>query len=48
MADVGVGLRIVNVRAAFGNVLHVDVATPVNGPAGVRRVQFVIETRTTF
>ena len=48
LADAGVGLRIVNVRAAFGNVLHLDVATPVNGPAGVRRLQFLMETRTTF
>lgn len=48
LAGVGVGLRIVNVRAAFGNVLHVDIASPLDAPAGVRRVQFLIETRARF
>lgn len=48
LADVGVGLRIVNVRAAFGNVLHVDIATPLNAPTGVRQLQFLLETRASF
>jgi hypothetical protein len=48
LADVGAGLRIVSVRTAFGNVLHIDVATPINAPAGVSKVQLLIETRTSF
>jgi hypothetical protein len=47
-ADVGVGLRIVSVRSAFGNVLHVDLAFPVDAPAGVRRVQWLVRTKTSF
>jgi len=48
LADVGVGLRIFSVRAAFSNVLHVDLAVPIDGPAGVKPVQFLVRTRTRF
>lgn len=48
LADVGAGLRIVSVRSAFGNVLHIDVATPINAPAGVSKVQLLVETKTSF
>jgi len=48
LSNAGFGLRIVSVRAAFGNVLHVDVALPLNPPAGVKKVQFLVKTKVSF
>ena len=48
LADVGAGLRIVSVRSAFSNVLHVDLATPLNAPPGVSRLQLLVKTKTSF
>ena len=48
LADVGAGLRIVSVRSAFSNVLHVDLATPLNAPAGVSKLQLLVKTKTSF
>ena len=47
-ADVGAGLRIVSVRSGFGNVLHIDLALPVDAPAGVRRLQWLVRTKASF
>ena len=48
LANVGFGLRIFNVRTSFGNVLHLDVAFPLNGDPDVRRAQFLVRARTSF
>jgi len=48
LADAGFGLRIVSARSAFSNVLHVDLAFPLNAPGGVRRSQFIVKTKTSF
>ncbi|HKW83047.1 MAG TPA: BamA/TamA family outer membrane protein, partial [Burkholderiaceae bacterium] len=48
LANAGFGLRIVSVRAAFGNVLHVDVAMPLDPPAGVKKVQFLVKSKVSF
>ncbi len=48
LANAGLGLRVASVRSAFGNVLHLDVATPVNAPAGIKRVQFLVKTKASF
>ncbi|MBX3607038.1 MAG: hypothetical protein KF788_17295 [Piscinibacter sp.] len=48
LSDAGVGLRIVNTRTAFSNVLHVDLAFPVDADADVRKVQLQVKTRTSF
>jgi hypothetical protein len=48
LGDVGVGLRFVNTRAAFSNVLHVDLAFPLNPYTGIRRVQFLVKTKASF
>ncbi|MBL8350138.1 MAG: hypothetical protein JNL87_07455 [Burkholderiaceae bacterium] len=48
LADVGFGLRIVSARSAFGNVLHVDVAFPLNRTPDIQRVQFEVTTQTSF
>lgn len=46
--DVGVGLRILNARTAFGNVLHIDLAFPMTYDPNIKRVQFLVQTQTTF
>lgn len=48
LADVGFGLRIVSARSAFGNVLHVDLAFPLNRTPDIQRVQFEVTTQTSF
>jgi len=48
LSDVGVGLRILNARTAFGNVLHIDLAFPLTYDPNIRRVQFLVQTQTTF
>jgi hypothetical protein len=48
LADLGAGLRIVNARAAFADVLHLDIAAPVNARGDVRRWQFILRAKSTF
>ncbi len=48
LADVGVGLRIALDRAAFANVLHADIAVPLNRVPGIKPVQFLVKTEITF
>jgi hypothetical protein len=48
LADAGFGLRIFSVRSAFSNVLHVDLAFPLDGDSSVKKVQFLVRTRTSF
>ena len=46
--DVGFGLRILSDRSAFGNVLHVDVAFPLNRDPSIDSVQFLVKTYANF
>jgi hypothetical protein len=48
LSNFGIGLRIFNVRSAFANVLHVDLAFPMDPDAKVDRVQFLVKTRASF
>ena len=48
LRDVGFGLRLGNSRSALGNVLHIDVAYPLDGDPSVRKVQFLVETKKSF
>jgi hypothetical protein len=48
LTDAGLGLRIVSARSAFSNVLHVDLAFPLNATAGVKRMQFNVKTKASF
>jgi hypothetical protein len=43
--DVGFGLRFLNARTAFGNVLHADLAFPLNREGDIRSMQFIVRTR---
>lgn len=48
LSDVGIGLRLSVDRAAFANVLHVDLAFPLNRTPGIDAVQFVVKSHLTF
>jgi hypothetical protein len=46
--DIGAGLRLTSPRASGRNVVHVDLAFPLNGDSSIDSVQFVIETKGSF
>jgi hemolysin activation/secretion protein len=48
LKDVGFGLRIGNTRSGLGNVLHIDLAFPLNNIAGINKVQFLVQTMQSF
>jgi len=48
ISDVGFGLRILSARSAFGNVLHMDLAFPLNRDPNIKSVQFLVQTQATF
>ncbi|HEX6572111.1 MAG TPA: BamA/TamA family outer membrane protein, partial [Steroidobacteraceae bacterium] len=48
LKDVGLGLRLGSSRSAFGNVVHIDLAFPLDGGDDIDDVQFVIETKSRF
>ena len=45
LSDVGIGLRFLNARTAFGSVLHADIAFPLNREGDIKSVQFVVRTK---
>jgi hypothetical protein len=48
LKDVGIGLRLGSSRSAFGNVIHIDLAFPLDGGDDIEDVQFVVETKARF
>jgi outer membrane protein assembly factor BamA len=48
LKDVGFGLRLGSLSSALGNVLHIDVAFPLDGPRSIDRVQFLVKTKHSF
>jgi hypothetical protein len=46
--DVGAGLRLASPRASGRNVVHIDLAFPLNAPSTIDSVQFVVETKGSF
>jgi outer membrane protein assembly factor BamA len=48
LTDVGIGLRLGSARSGLGNVLHIDVAFPLNAGKDIDGVQFLVETRKSF
>jgi hypothetical protein len=48
LADVGFGLRIANVRTAFGNMLHADLAFPIGPDQNIKKVQFLLKTKVSY
>jgi hypothetical protein len=48
LKDIGFGLRLGGNRSAQANVLHIDVAFPLDGDSSIRKVQFLLETKHRF
>ncbi len=48
LKDIGFGLRLGNSRSALGNVLHLDIAFPLDGDSTISDVQFLVRTKRTF
>jgi hemolysin activation/secretion protein len=48
LKDVGFGLRFGNTRTGLGNVLHIDVAFPLDHIGGIQQVQFLVQTLQSF
>lgn len=48
LTDAGIGLRLGNSRSALGNVLHIDLAFPLNGDKSIKSMQFLVETKRSF
>jgi outer membrane protein assembly factor BamA len=48
LKDVGIGLRIGNTRSGLGNMIHVDLAFPLDGDPSIEKVQLLIETKERF
>ena len=48
LADVGFGLRLGNSRSGLGNMLHIDLAFPLNGDPSSKDVQLLVETKRSF
>jgi len=48
LKNVGLGLRFGSSRSAFGNVIHVDLAFPLDGDPTIDRMQFVVESKASF
>jgi hypothetical protein len=48
LSNIGAGLRLTSPRASGRNVVHVDLAFPLNGDSTIDDMQFVIETKGSF
>lgn len=48
LKDIGIGLRLGNSRSGLGNVIHIDLAFPLDGASSIDDVQFVVETKQRF
>lgn len=48
LKDVGFGLRLGNSRSALGNVLHIDVAFPLDRADSISGAQILIESKQSF
>jgi len=46
--DVGMGLRLSSPRSSGRNVVHIDLAFPLNRTPTIDRSQLVVETRSSF
>jgi hypothetical protein len=46
--DMGIGLRLTSPRASRGQILHIDLAFPLNAPPNIDNVQLIVETKGTF
>jgi len=48
LRNVGVGLRVGVTRSGLGNVIHLDLAYPLDGDPTISKVQFLVTTKKSF
>jgi outer membrane protein assembly factor BamA len=48
LTDVGIGLRLGSARSGLGNVLHIDLAFPLNRTSDIDSLQLLVETKRSF
>jgi len=48
LSDVGIGLRLGSARSGLANVLHIDLAVPLNRSNDIDSLQLLIETKKSF
>lgn len=48
LKDVGFGLRLVPTRSSGRDVIHIDIAFPLDGDASIDNVQFLLESKSSF
>lgn len=48
LKDIGVGLRLGSARSGLGNVLHIDLAFPLDRSPDIDGLQLLVETRRSF
>ena len=48
LRDIGFGLRVGNMRSALGNVVHIDVAHPLDGDPSISRIQVIVGAKRSF
>ena len=48
LRNVGAGLRLGITRSGLGNVIHIDLAFPLDGDPAISKVQFLVTTKQSF
>lgn len=48
LKDAGIGLRVSPSRSGLGNVVHLDLAFPLDGDTSIKRVQWLVRTKASF
>jgi len=48
LKDIGFGLRLGNTRSGLGNVIHLDIAFPLDGDRSISQAQFLVQTKRSF
>jgi outer membrane protein assembly factor BamA len=48
LKDAGIGLRLSSSRSGLGNVVHLDLAFPLDGDNSIKRVQWLVRTKASF
>jgi outer membrane protein assembly factor BamA len=48
LKDVGIGLRLAPTRASGREIIHIDIAFPLDGDPSIDTVQFLIEAKSSF
>jgi hemolysin activation/secretion protein len=48
LRDAGFGLRLGITRSGLGNIIHIDLAFPLDGDPTISRVQYLVTTKQSF